>query len=38
MERARDRHVQFVERKHGVVRKAAVRGGGGADLAQNSAR
>lgn len=41
MERARDRHVQFVQRKHGAVRKAAVRAGGGgvgADLAQNSVR
>jgi hypothetical protein len=41
MERARDRHVKFVERKHGVLRKAAVRPEGGSvavDLAQNSAR
>jgi len=34
MERARDRHVKFVERKHGALRKAAVR----AELAQNSVR
>ena len=37
-ERARDRHVKFVERKHGALRKAAVRGEVGADLAQNSVR
>ena len=41
MERARDRHVQFVERKHGALRRASARAGSGsvgADLAQNSAR
>jgi hypothetical protein len=38
MERARDRHVQFVYRKHNAVRRAAVDGRGGADLAQNSVR
>jgi hypothetical protein len=39
MERARDRHVKFVERKHGAVRKAAAHGGAiGADLVQNSVR
>ena len=41
MERARDRHVQFVERPHGGARRASVRAGGaavGADLARNSLR
>lgn len=41
MERARDRHVKFVERKHSVLRKAGVRGGAGSvgvDLARNSVR
>jgi hypothetical protein len=42
MERGRDRHVQFVERKRGAVRRTAVRRSGsgsvGVDLAQNSVR
>jgi hypothetical protein len=41
MERASDRHVQFVERPHGGVRRARARAGNaaaGADLAQNSLR
>lgn len=40
MERARDRHAQLVDRKHGTVRKATAPVGGraGVDLAQNSVR